>query len=79
MATKISIYWRLGDIITGQVHPPLEYVIHQDQVRAQSEMDQCRLTQDFEPPLIRKMPENLHKSSRHDTSTTHLEEACTRS
>ncbi len=30
MATKIWICWRLEELIIGEVHPPMEYVIHQD-------------------------------------------------
>ncbi len=37
MATKIRSGRRFEELINGEVHPPTEYVIHQDQVRAQSE------------------------------------------
>ncbi len=40
MTTKIWICWRLEELVNGAIHPPMKYVIHQDQVRAQSEMDQ---------------------------------------
>ncbi len=40
MATKIWICWRLEEVINGEFHLLMEYVIHQDQVRAQSQMDQ---------------------------------------
>ncbi len=40
MTTKIRIGWRFEELINGEVYPPMECVIHQDQVRAQSEMDQ---------------------------------------
>ncbi len=40
MTTKIWICWRLKELINGEVHPPMEYDIHQEQVRAQSQMDQ---------------------------------------
>ncbi len=33
-ATKIWNCWRLEKFINGEVHPAMEYVIHQDQVRA---------------------------------------------
>ncbi len=38
MAPKIRICRRLEELINGLVHPPMEYVIHPDQVRVQSEM-----------------------------------------
>ncbi len=40
MATKIGICWCLEELINGEVHLSMENVIHQDQVRAQSEMNQ---------------------------------------
>ncbi len=40
MVTEIWICWRLEELINGEVHPPMEYAIHQDQVREQSEIDQ---------------------------------------
>ncbi len=40
MATEIGICWRLEELINGEVHPPMEYIMHQDQVRAQSEVNQ---------------------------------------
>ncbi len=40
MATKIGICWCLEELIDGEVHPSMENVVHQDQVRAQSEMNQ---------------------------------------
>ncbi len=40
MGTKIWICWRLEELVNGKVHPSMEYVIHQDRVRAQSEMNQ---------------------------------------
>ncbi len=30
MATKMWICWRLETLVNGEVHPPMEYVIHQD-------------------------------------------------
>ncbi len=40
IATKIWICWRLKEFINWEVYPPMEYVIHHDQIRTQSEMDQ---------------------------------------
>ncbi len=40
MATKIGICWCIEELIDGEIHPSTGNVIHQDQVRAQSEMDQ---------------------------------------
>ncbi len=40
IATKIWICWYLKDLINGEVHPPMEFVVHQNQVSAQLEMDQ---------------------------------------
>ncbi len=42
MTTKIGICWCLEKLINGEVHPFMENVVHQDQVRAQSEMNQSR-------------------------------------
>ncbi len=39
MATEIWIGWCLDELGNLEVHRPMKYVIHQDQVRAQSEMD----------------------------------------
>ncbi len=39
MATEIWICWRLEELINGEVHPPMENIMHQDQVRAQSDID----------------------------------------
>ncbi len=40
--TKIWICWWLEELVDGEVHFTMEKVIKQDQVRAQSEMDQRR-------------------------------------
>ncbi len=36
MATNIWVCWRLEEFLNGEVHPPMEYVIHQDQVSPSS-------------------------------------------
>ncbi len=40
MATKSGMCWCLEELINGEVHPSKENVVRQDQVRAQSEMNQ---------------------------------------
>ncbi len=40
MATKIGIGWCLEELINGEVHPSMENVVNQDQVRAQSVINQ---------------------------------------
>ncbi len=39
MATKIWNCWCLEELFNREDHPPIEYVMHQDQVRAQLRMD----------------------------------------
>ncbi len=56
MATKIRIGWRLEELVNGEVGLPIEYVVHQAQVRIQSEVDQSRQTQYVEPSFTREMP-----------------------
>ncbi len=40
MVTKIWIGRCLEELIIVEVHPPMEYVVHQDQVSAQPQMNQ---------------------------------------
>ncbi len=59
LEAKLTTMW-IGqcpeELFDGAVHPPMEYVMHQNEAQAQTEMDNRRQTQFVEPPLILYVP-----------------------